>query len=160
MKKAHLILSTTALAAFGIFALTSLGSCNKKEQTCQPLYYGPNCEGQKRTSFVGTYVGNGTDNNGNTYTGWQYKFTAPGTNASHMTMVISRGGGIMPIELGITLLTDSTFVIENNATQTHQYAGKGTMNVGIVSINWQDISTPAGGPNTTISYTFPNLVIQ
>lgn len=155
MKKARLFLSFSALAAAGLFSVSSLSSC-KKDKICPVGYGGKDCNVEVRTAYNGTYTGTGMDNSGHQLGTWSFKFTPTGTDATHMNLVMSNGSSD-PVNLSVTLTGNSSFVIDPNATQTNSYSGKGIITGNKASITWAHTFIGQNGAKYTNDYNFPYL---
>jgi hypothetical protein len=156
MKKARLILSVTALATVGLFSVSTLSSC-KKDKVCAVGFGGKDCNVEVRTAYNGTYAGNGMDNAGHNLNNWNFKFSPSGSDATHMSLTISNGSSA-PLTLSVTLVGNSRFKIDPNATQTQSYSGGGNITGTLADITWEHSFIGANGTQYIITYTFPTLV--
>ena len=140
------------------------GTCSGGNCTCVAGYYGVSCDTVYRNTYVNTYKGNGVDNAtpSNTYTGWYFVFTAPGSTISNMNLVIQDNTTAPVVSLPIVLTTyspnGSVFTITSTTSGGSTYTGTGTITSSVVS-NLTVIETN----NTTsvvTTYTFTNLLKQ
>lgn len=137
------------------------GTCNGGTCTCPTGVGGTNCETIFRTTYANTYVGNGTDNEGDTYTNWRAKFTATGTDLTKMEMQLQDATGApvvtLPIVLSDIKASGSVFTITSTSQLGATYTGTGTITGTICSIS---LNEKENGGSGNIVYTFTNMAKQ
>ena len=140
------------------------GTCSGGNCTCATGYFGVSCDTVYRSTYANTYKGNGVDNAtpSNTYTGWYFVFTAPGSSVTAMQLVIQDNTTAPVVSLPIVLTTfastGSVFTITSTVSGGSTYTGTGTITNSVVS------SLSVVETNNTTSavttYTFTNLIKQ
>ncbi len=165
----------SALLTIGAFTTVTYTSCNKdecKDVVCQnggtcdentgncictTGFTGTNCETQVRTKYFNTYKGNGTDNEGNTYTGWSLKFYTVGTDALSIALDVLDDNNSPQLSFTAKLNTNTTFTIDPKNSGLYSYTGNGTINEtsATLTVNEKTLT----GTTTTI-YTFNNMIKQ
>jgi hypothetical protein len=164
----------SVLLTLGAFSAMTYTACNKDECkdvvcqnggtcaegicTCPYAYEGTNCETQLRAKYNGNiYVGDGVDNEGDTYTGWKAKFTNLGTDATKMTLDLTNSNGAAALSVNVTLNSKTTFTIDTKNDAGTTITGNGTISetAASVVVNLNEVAT-----STTLIITFANLVKQ
>jgi hypothetical protein len=137
------------------------GTCSEGTCTCPTGVGGTNCETIYRTTYVNTYIGNGTDNAtpANTYTGWRASFSTVGTDLTKMEIVLKDNTSAPVVTLPITLsdikTTGSVFTITSTTANGYTYTGTGNVSATVCSITL----TEKNSTETNI-YTFTNMAKQ
>jgi len=152
MKKARFIITASMVALMGLSAFT-FSSCTKDDQECAVGLEGKNCDQQVRTKYYNTYRGNGTDNQGNTYTNWAMDFSQEGTDATKMRMRLLDDADDPVISAVVTLQTNTTFTVNqftNNQGLT--YSGNGSIDENTASLTLRE-----EGSGDIVTYTFSNM---
>ncbi|HTN17410.1 MAG TPA: hypothetical protein VL092_07015 [Chitinophagaceae bacterium] len=156
--------STLRKLALGTFlsvsALTAvtLTSCNKEDETCTVGLTGKDCKTEIRASYYNSYKGNGTDNEGGTYTGFTVKFSSLGTDPTKMNLQLLDDKLSSVNALTVTLTTNTAFNIDQKVSGDYTYTGTGTINESSCSVTITE--KKAGITTTTTTYTFNNMVKQ
>lgn len=137
------------------------GTCSEGKCTCPTGVGGTNCGTIFRTTYANTYVGNGVDNEGDTYTNWRAKFTATGTDLTKMEMQLQDATGAPVVTLPIVLSdikeSGSVFTITSTSQLGATYTGTGTITGSICSIS---LNEKENGGTGNIVYTFTNMAKQ
>jgi hypothetical protein len=134
------------------------GTCNPDDGTCKcaSLYEGTLCETQVRAKYNGnTYQGDGTDNEGDTYTGWRAKFTNSGTNASAMQLDLANNNNVQAFSLDIVLNSNTTFTVTPKTDGGETISGNGTINETTATLI---LNIKEGAGTSTLVITFANMV--
>jgi hypothetical protein len=146
-------LSVSALSA------VTLTSCNKDDETCTVGLSGKDCKTEVRSSYYNSYKGNGSDNDGNTYTGWTAKFSALGTDPTKMNLQLLNDKLASINALTVTLSTNTAFNIDQKVSGDITTTGTGTISESSCSLTITE-KDASGVVTTTTVYTFNNLVKQ
>ena len=149
-----------ALLTIGAFGAVTMVSCNKDDdETCPVGYEGSDCKTEVRTKYTGAYVGNGSDNDGQTYTGWRLVFAPTSTtDATKMSMVLQNQNTAPVVALTVTLRSNTTFDVDNFTTSdNYTYTGSGTINATSASLTLNQKDNEDTPPSTII-FTFNNMV--
>ncbi len=157
MKKARLILSASLLT-LGAFSTVTFTSCSKDDEVCATGYTGSDCKTEVRASYNGTYRGNGTDNQGGTYTNWGLQFSPVGTDATKMQLVVLDGNNASTVLLNITLTSNTSYTVESKTIGNLTYSGSGTIGSTNASLSLTQVTQ--GNPPTTIVFSFNNMIRQ
>jgi len=132
------------------------GTCNAGTCTCPTGVGGDKCETIYRTTYVNTYKGNGSDNEGDTYTDWRATFSTVGTDLTKMEFALKSNTGATIVTLPVTLSdmksTGSVFTITSTTIGTETYTGTGTISSSVCSITLTEKSG-----SSTLVFTFTNM---
>ncbi len=132
------------------------GTCDKGNCTCPTGYGGSYCETEVRTTYVGTYKGNGTDNSGNPYDNYSLVFNTNGTSITSMSLQVLDGSDTKKWDLNVTLTSNNTFQIVSTTTGSDTYTGSGNLSTTVASLTL--VRTPLIG--SAVTYTFNNMTKQ
>ncbi len=154
--------SCTKDACKGVTCLNS-GTCDGGTCTCPSGIGGNTCETVYRSLYNNNYVGNGTDNDGYTYTNWKLAYSA-GTDTSDYTKMSlfiydNTNTLAIPKQLPVVLTnfgTSSTYNITSTVNDTNTYSGTGTISATAASISL----TEAHPHSTALILTFTNAIKQ
>jgi hypothetical protein len=145
--------SALTLAAFSAVTFTS---CSKDDSGCAVGYTGSNCKDEVRASYYNTYKGNGSDNQGGTYTNFSLKFSQLGTDVTKMTMIVQDANTLPIVATTVTLTSNTTFNVDPVTTSGYSYSGTGTINESTASLTLTEQDGTSNPPVTTV-YTFNNM---
>ena len=137
------------------------GTCSEGKCTCPTGAGGDKCETVFRTTYTNTYIGNGTDNEGDTYTGWRATFSTVGSDITKMEFALKDATGAavvtLPIVLSDTKTTGSVFTITSTSQLGATYTGTGTITSTVCTITLNEKENSGTG---NIVYTFTNMAKQ
>ncbi|MBK6818670.1 MAG: calcium-binding EGF-like domain-containing protein [Bacteroidetes bacterium] len=99
------------------------GTCNETDGSCNcPVgYEGSNCDTESRTKLIGSFLLNGSDSDGGTYTGLVTTTSVSG--ASKTKFILNIQGAFI---LTCTMSSASSFTIDNATIAGFTYTGSGT----------------------------------
>ncbi len=159
----------SALLTLGAFSAITYTACNKdecKDVVCQNggtctdgtcacpfAYTGANCETEVRSNYYKTYKGNGSDNEGDTYTNFGLRFRKIGTDAKVMGMELLDNTNDPLVDLNVTLQTATTFTVTSKTEDGTTYTGSGTVDATKASLTLN-----AKDNNLTLIFTFSNML--
>lgn len=163
----------SAFLTIGAFTAITYTACNKDECKdvvcnnggtcvsgvcqCTTGFTGTNCETQIRSKYFNTYKGNGSDNEGGTYTNWSLKFYSVGSDALGMGMDLLDDNNASQGAFTIKLNTNTTFTVDAKTSGLYSYTGSGTITESTATLTLNE-KTIAG--TTTTIYTFNNMLRQ
>ena len=135
------------------------GNCNSEDGTCTcPTGFdGANCQTEVRNTYDATYKGNGTDSDGDTYTGWSLKFDPVGTDPTAMTLTLQDENGAQILQFTVHLNSNSTYTVDEQTTLLYKYTGSGTVNTNVATLTLTENEL---GTSNTLVFTFNNMVKQ
>jgi len=148
-------------ACKGVTCLNN-GTCSGGNCTCPSGIGGNSCETVYRTLYAYSYVGNGTDNFGGTYTSNKLTFTTGSdtTDYTKMSMQWFDHAGASVVTLPITLSNNtsngSNFSVVMTVVDTFTYTGTGTISGNTVSLSLTEATPHA----PAYVYTFNNFSKQ
>lgn len=161
-------IALSALLTVGAFSTVVYTSCNKdacKDVVCKNggtcvsgtcscpfAYSGTNCETEVRSTYYNTYKGNGTDNDGMTYTGWSLKFYKVGDDAKTLGMDLLTNTNLSVAALTVTLQSATTFNVVGQTIAGTAFTGSGSINATTASLTL--VATESGDVTT---FTFTNM---
>lgn len=132
------------------------GSCSDGNCSCPTGYKGNSCETEVRTTYVGTYKGNGVDNDGNPYSNYSLVFNTAGTSVTSMSLAVLDGNGATQWTVDITLTSNTTFQVVSKTEGTNTYSGSGNLGASTASLTL--VRTPLVG--SPVTYTFNSMTKQ
>lgn len=162
----------SALLTIGAFMAVTYTACNKDEckdvvcvnggvcsggtcTGCDLGYTGSRCETELRTTYVGTYKGNGSDNAGGSYTNWGLIFAANGTDATSMGLTLVDANSAPQLTFTVTLTSSTGFSVDPKTSGNFSYTGTGTINGTTATLTLTETET--GGGTSVVVYTFNNM---
>ncbi len=128
------------------------GTCSEGVCTCASYYTGTLCADQIRTKYYNSYKGNGTDSDGDTYTGWTMKFYKVGDDAKVLGMDILDNTNASVESFTVTLQSNTTFKVDSKTTAGTTYSGTGSVNETTASLTL--VAVDGSG---TLTFTFTNM---
>ncbi len=165
-------IALSALLTLGAFGAVTYTSCNKDECkdvvcenggtcsggncNCLTGFDGTNCEIEVRTTYAGTYRGNGTDSDGGTYTDWGMTFTPLGTNPTEMGLNLVDANNAPQLNFTVELTSNTAFAVVPKTNGNFSYTGSGTIDEEVATLSLSEVES--GGTTTTIVYTFNNMI--
>lgn len=169
----HIALTTMlTVGAFSVITYTSCnkdncknvvcengGTCNSTDGscTCPTGYSGSTCGTAVRTTYVGTYKGNGSDNNGGSYSGWSMVFATSGTDAKAMSMTLLDANNAAQLAFTVTLATNTTFTVDAKTNGNYSYTGSGSIDGNTASLTLTETDNTT---SNVLVYTFSNMLKQ
>jgi hypothetical protein len=128
------------------------GTCVNGTCSCPYAFNGTNCETEVRSTYYNTYKGNGTDSDGDTYTGWSLKFYKVGDDPKTMGMDLLTNVNMPVASLTVTLQSATTFNVVAQTVSGTTFTGSGSVNTTSASLTL--VATETGNVTT---FTFTNM---
>ena len=164
----------SALLALGAFTTVTYTACNPdecKDVTCSnngtcvdgtckcPNYYeGTTCQTEVRTKYYNTYIGDGVDNDNETYDDWKMEFKARGADAKNMSLTLMNKAGVTQATVNVILQSNETFLVEQMTDGDDIITGSGTVNVNSASLTLT--FTDKNNSTNVLTFTFSNMLKQ
>jgi hypothetical protein len=132
------------------------GSCK-----CDAGYEGSDCSTRTKKKFLGSYKGNGSDDQGGTYTNWKLVIgETDTTNISAATFTIYNATDVQQMSFTGNISSTGIITLDNKTTTNFIYTnGLGSVIAGSsASITFKEADNP-GGTNPYV-YSFTNMAKQ
>jgi hypothetical protein len=137
------------------------GTCTDGACSCPSGYEGASCDTRTITKYLGSYVGNGTDDNGGVYTSWKLVIAQTDTTSTtNATFVLLNSSNVQQLSFTGTISSNGIISLDNKTTTNFLYTnGTGSVAVGsYANLTFKESDNP-GGTNPYV-YTFNNMVKQ
>lgn len=152
-------LCETKLSCEGVVCLND-GECKSGKCACTGGYWGDSCQHEYRARFYKTYIGDGTDDAGNTYPGFKARFSKDGDDKRSMMMEAWEDRFNDTLRLRIQLESTGNYEVvpATGKDSVWYYTGS-----GILSDDKASLELHASGripPYMQVTMTFPAMVAQ
>lgn len=158
MKKVRLITSAALVAIAGL--TMTMTSCNPEPVECAVGYEGKNCKDEVRESYYNTYIGDGINDHGGTYTDWSITFEK-GTaleDVTSMKLYVKDANETNQHIFDVNLTTNTTYSIVPVFKDGWEFTGNGTVSVNSASLTFTEVDPD--GIEETYTYTFSNMIAE
>jgi hypothetical protein len=161
--------AAVVLSAFGTITYTSCnkdeckdvvcangGTCNSEDGSCSCAtgFSGTTCQVEVRDTYENKYKGNGSDNNGGSYTNWSLMFAPTTEEPLAMSMTLLDENNAAQLNFTVHLTSNTAFTVDEKTTALYKYTGSGTINESTATLTLTEVTLLG---STTTVYTFNNM---
>jgi hypothetical protein len=162
------LLFLSAVIAFSVWSCTkdpcigvvckNGGACLDGNCICPMGYNGADCGQQIRLQFIGDFVGDGVDQNKNSYHAWHAIYNASGDSAMIMQLFVSDSAKTFELPFKLRIEVDlKSYLLDSIHRGNIIYRGSGYLGKTISSLSLQKIDLLA---KDTINYEFEEMIKQ
>ncbi len=137
------------------------GTCTDGNCACPAGYEGTTCNTRTITKYLGSYVGNGSDDKGNTYSSWKLVISQTDTSSTtNASFVLFNSSNVQQLSFTGMISTNGIITLDNKTTTNFMYSnGTGSVALGTAAnLTFKESDNP-GGANPYV-YTFNNMIKQ
>jgi hypothetical protein len=125
---------------------------------CDAGYEGADCSTRTKTKFLGSYVGNGSDDQGGTYNNWKLTITETDTTSiTAATFTLYNAANAQQMQFTGSVSTNGIITLNNMNTTNFMYTnGSGSVILGTSSSTANLTFKEADFPGGTNPYVYSN----
>ncbi|MBP6456892.1 MAG: calcium-binding EGF-like domain-containing protein [Chitinophagaceae bacterium] len=133
------------------------GVCTEGSCDCPAGYEGASCETRSIVKYLGTYTGNGIDDQGGNYTGWKLVISQTDSSLTKANFALLDNSLVQQLTFTGSISSTGAITLDDKTTTNYLYTlGSGTLTSTSANLTFKESDNP-GGTNPYI-YTFSNMI--